>query len=132
MKRYLIDASFLFSLINTKDKHHSACKEFSKKHSKDEWFLSALCLFEVDASRQRRLREHTFLGQSGELTLKRCIPIDRKFYKDCQKEKLFDTFKELRGADLTYACMAKMNNLILVTCDNHFDLYKKEIGLRKL
>ena len=36
-------------------------------------------------------------------------------------------FEHLKGADLVYACVAKVEKIPLVTCDEHFEQYSAEI-----
>ncbi|MGB2762134.1 MAG: PIN domain-containing protein [Minisyncoccales bacterium] len=134
MKQYLIDASVLHGWSNTKDKHHSVCKKFFQDRLEDELFFPIHCLFEVKASRERRLKGGDFSGLPGKFVLrnKKFINVDRKFFDHCQQKELFDAFKKLKGSDLIYACMAKIGGFILVTCDNDFDAYSRKINLLKL
>jgi hypothetical protein len=44
---------------------------------------------------------------------------------------LYDKFSTLRGADLLYACIARVENIPLVTHDSDFSPYSKELELIK-
>lgn len=134
MKQYLIDASVVHGWCNTKDKHHLACKKFFEIHSKEKLFFPVNCIFEVKSSTARRLGAGNFSGLPGKFLLKKqgFINIDYKFLLACQKNNLFGEFPKLKGQDLIYACIAKLGNFTLVTCDKHFDVYSKKINLLKL
>lgn len=134
MTQYLIDNSVLHGWANTKDQHHEACKKFFEEHQDDELFFPIYSLFEFQASRSRRIKGNDFEGLPGNYRLKnkKFIDINRKLYDDCQSQKLFEKFKELKGADLLYACIADMGRFTLVTCDSDFDVYQNEIDLMKL
>jgi len=134
MTKYLIDNSVLHGLANTKDQHHNVCKEFFEKYANDELFFPIHSLFEFQASRARRMKGNDFEGLPGNYRLKnkKFVDINRKLYDYCQKNKLFEKFKELKGADLLYACISYMGCYTLVTCDSDFDVYKNDITIMKL
>jgi hypothetical protein len=44
---------------------------------------------------------------------------------------LYDRFSTLKGADLLYACIALVENILLVTHDSDFDRYSDQISLIK-
>ena len=134
MTIYLIDNSVLHGLANTKDLHHTVCKNFFKEHQNDELYFPIHSLFEFQASRARRIKGNDFEGLPGVYTLKnkKFVDINRKLYDDCEKQKLFEKFKELKGSDLLYACIAHIGKCTLVTCDSDFDIYKNDITIMKL
>ncbi len=134
MTQYLIDSSVLHGWTNTKDKHHNVCRIFFKEHQNDELFFPIHSLFEFQASRARRIKGNDFEGLPGNYRLrnKKFIDINRKLYNYCQSYELLEKFKELKGADLLYACMAYIGKFTLVTCDSDFDVYKNDINLMKL
>ena len=134
MKKYLLDASIIHGWANIKDKYHSVCKEFIEAHINDELYFPIHGLFEIHSAHSRRKKGNDFEGLPGKFVLmnKKFIDINRKFYDKCQDQKLFLFFNELKGADLIYACLAKLENLILVTCDDDFDIYEEEIKLLKI
>jgi len=134
MPKFLIDASVFHGYANTKDKHHSICKNFFDAHENETLYFSIHSLFEVQASRSRRIIGRDFLGLPGNRKLRnhKFIDINRKFYDECQRIKLFDVFKSLKGSDLIYACLAKIGGFTLVTCDKDFDPYRNEISILRL
>ena len=134
MIQYLIDNSVLHGWVNTKDKHHTVCKRFFEKYKDDELFFPIHSLFEFQSSRYRRIKGNDFTGLPGNYKLKnkKFINIDRKLYDYCQSHKLFEKFKELKSADLLYACIACIGKYTLVTCDSEFDIYQNKINLIKL
>lgn len=134
MKQYLIYNSVLHGWANTKDLHHDTCKKFLEEHQGDELLFPIHSLFEFQASRSRRIKGNDFAGLPGNYRLKnkKFVDINRKLYDDCQGQQLFDKFKELKGGDLLYACIAHIGKFTLVTCDSDFDVYKNDINLMRL
>ena len=131
---YLIDNSALFGWANTKDRYHSVCKRFFEEHQDDELLFPIHSLFEFQASRSRKIKGGDFQGLPGNYRLKnkKFIDINRKLYDECQRRGIFEKFKELKGADLLYACIAHIGKYTLVTCDSDFDAYRDDISLMKL
>ncbi|MFC1780293.1 type II toxin-antitoxin system VapC family toxin [Patescibacteria group bacterium] len=134
MNKYLIDASVIHGWANTKDQHHTVCKQFIENHINEELYFPIHSLFEIHASCLRRKKGGTFTGLLGKFVLKnqKFISINRKFYDKCQNLKLFSLFKDLKGSDLIYACIARLGKLTLVTCNSDFDVYTKEIRVLTL
>jgi predicted nucleic acid-binding protein len=134
MPQLLIDNSVLHAWANTKDKYHAVCKKFFEEHQNQELFFSIHGLFEFHASRARRIKGKDFDGLPGNFKLKnqKFVHVNWKLFDYCQKNALFEKFKELRGGDLIYACMAEAGNFTLVTCDSDFDVYKNDINLINL
>ena len=134
MSKFLIDASVFHGYANTKDKHHSICKDFFDKYRNEPLYFSIHGLFEFQAVRSRRILGRDFLGLPVNRILRnqQFIDINRKFYDECQRIKLFEIFKSLKGSDLIYACLAKIGGFTFVTCDKDFDPYKNEISILRL
>lgn len=57
--------------------------------------------------------------------------VTKKFLAKVYNLGLYDKFSTLRGADLLYACIARVENIPLVTHDSDFDPYRKELTLIK-
>ena len=131
---YLVDNSVLHALANTQDMHHSSCKQFFDEHKGEALYFPIHALFEFKASRARRMKRNSFSGLPGSLVMKdqNFVNINRKLYDYCQNKNLFELFAELKGADLIYACIAKIGQYTLVTCDADFDIYADEISIVKL
>jgi predicted nucleic acid-binding protein len=119
--------------MNVNDNHHDHCKRFFEEHATEHFYFPIHSLFEVHASRSRRIKNGSFLGLPGTRTLRNqlFIDINRKLYDVCQRRGLFDTFARLKGSDLIYACLAKIGNFTLVTCDADFDAYQDQIRIVK-
>lgn len=134
MTQYLIDNSAFHGYANTKDLHHDVCKKFFEDHQGEKLFFPIHTLFEFHASRARKMKGNAFEGLPGNFTFKnqQFIDINIKLFDDCQKQNLFEKFKELKGADLLYACIAYIGKFTLVTCDSDFDVYKNDINILKL
>ncbi len=133
MCKYLIDASVLSGFLNTEDAHHDACFAFFKEHAVERLCFSVHTLFAFKASQGRRLREGSFSPLSSRsLPNQRLLSLDQYFYNACQKKGLLELFDRLKGADLIYACLAKLHGLTLVTCDKDFERYADGIHLLRL
>jgi hypothetical protein len=134
MVNYLIDASVMLGLANTRDAHHDIFKQFFDKQPNDHFYFALRSLFEIHSARARRIRNRDYVGLPGNYNYQniRFINIDWNFYKECKRLKLFDVFDRLKGMDLIYACFAKIGRYILVTCDSHFDPYDGEIDFLNL
>jgi predicted nucleic acid-binding protein len=134
MSEYLIDNSALHAYTNVSDKLHKSSKQFFDENVGACFYFSVHSLFEFQASRHRRIRSKSFIGLPGnhKLEKQKCVQLDLHFYQECQSDRLFELFKDLKGMDLIYACIAKRGKLTLVTCDSDFDVYSNEISLLKL
>lgn len=136
-KRYALDASVLASIVNSDDVEHFSCYSFFMNlNDKDKacWVVPGLIFFELQATQSRRYREK----QQGPSVFRRAplfyentevYHVTKRFLKEVDDLKLYDAFSHLRGADLLYACIARVENIPLVTHDSHFDRYKEAITL---
>ena len=57
------------------------------------------------------------------------LEITHELVRDSALQELTERFASLRGADLIYACLAKLRDLPLVTTDNDFDNYQSDIKI---
>ena len=136
MTKYLVDSSVMVALANTKDVFHSTAKEFFTNHSSDDLGFPILALFEFHAVRNSRIKapSEKWAGLPGTYMLKNkhFINVDRVLFDSCQRDGLFDLFSGLKGADLIFACIAKLGDYTLVTSDNGFDQHKNHIKILKI
>lgn len=131
-KKYLIDASVAHAMANVGDKHHNVCKEFFEKHQNDTMAFPVHAYFELHASIAKRKKGGSFLPFPGNVSISiTTLSLTAPFYDECKKRNLFQLF-DLRGSDLIYACIAKIENCTLVTCDSDFDKCIQEINVLKL
>ncbi len=96
--------------------------------------IPAIASFELSAavSRKRRedvnmLYEFWLIGENEII-----YPIDSNFLEKCSSLVQEEGFNTLRGADLIFACIAKIEVGILVTLDNHFDSVSDRIQVLNL
>jgi predicted nucleic acid-binding protein len=134
MPNYLIDASVMLGFANTKDTHHKNCEKFIDEHTSELFYFPMHTLFEVESGRARRIRANSYDFELGERKFHnvKIIPIDWNIFEQSVELKLFELFDKLRGMDLIYACIAKIKNLTLVTCDHKFDLYTEKLNVLNL
>jgi predicted nucleic acid-binding protein len=115
--RFLVDASFLTLVIRTADVHHNIANQFYERNPDAVWVIPTLAYFEFQAAQSRsgqRCRDVYIRSlEIFELTL--------DFTRRCREQQLFERFLKLRGADLVYACIAKVKGFALVTFDRDFD-----------
>jgi predicted nucleic acid-binding protein len=138
-KRYALDASVLASIVNSDDAEHFSCYSFFQNLHEDDkatWVVPGLIFFEFQATQSRRYRDlhpgHSVFRYAPlfyENT--EVYQVTKRFLKEVHNLKLYDMFSHLHGADLLYACIARVERIPLVTHDGGFDRYSKEITLIK-
>ena len=135
--RYVLDASVMAAVINMDDPEHQSCYWFFKNlHDADRvtWVVPGLIFFELQAVRARRKRDKVEdRPPYGSIPLyvenTELYEVTPKFLKSVWDQDLYNVFLSLKGADLLYACIAKMENLPLVTHDKDFDQYEGVIQI---
>jgi len=138
-KRYALDANVLASIVNSDDDEHFNCYSFFRNlHDDDKaiWVVPGLIFFEFQATQSKRNKRHRpgysvfrhapLFYENTEL-----YHVTKKFLAKVYQLGLYDKFNSLKGADLLYACIAKIEGIPLVTHDKDFDLYSEEITLIK-
>ena len=138
--RFVWDTS---ALLNIKEPNtegyspgHSLYKDFS-----DGWLLGpyfniypSIAVFELQASISRLHREGRQMLRDFYIVSDESVvyPINQELIYRC--EKLFDApgFSSLRGADLIFACIAKLEDAYLVTLDKGFSAVASEIRVLDL
>ena len=93
-------------------------------------------LFEFNATQSRRYREKrpglpVFRNAPLFITNTELYEVTEAFLVKAWELGLYDIFSQLRGADLLYACIARVEGIPLVTHDADFDQYCNEIQLIK-
>jgi hypothetical protein len=137
--RYALDASVLASIVNSDDVEHYSCYSFFQNLHEDDkatWVVPGLIFFEFQATQSRRYRERhpghkVFRHAPLFYTNTEVYQVTKRFLKQVYDLNLYDIFSHLHGADLLYACIARVERIPLVTHDGGFDRYKTEITLIK-
>jgi predicted nucleic acid-binding protein len=135
--RYVLDASVMAAVINMDDPYHQGCYTFFQDlHETDRvrWVVPGLIFFELQATRARRKRDGIedrppygripLYDENSEL-----YEVTPAFLKSVWDQDLYNVFLSLKGADLLYACIAKVENIPLVTHDTDFDPYEGAIKI---
>ena len=138
-KRYALDASVLASIVNSNDAEHFSCYSFFRNLNDDDkalWIVPGLIIFEFQATQSKRyqkLRPGQPVFRNSPLTYENTelYDVNKNFLAKVYKLHLYNKFSRLRGADLLYACIARVENIPLVTHDSDFDPYRKELTLIK-
>jgi predicted nucleic acid-binding protein len=120
------------ALVNIKEPNNDG---YSPGHSlwkdlADGWIpgpyqniIPAISVFEISSAVSVKLkvgtkilREFYIMGDNEIL-----YPIDQKLLYASSEIVASEGFEKLRGADLIFACIAKIEEACLITLDNHFD-----------
>lgn len=127
MKKNVLDASFLISAIRSIDENHRFCYEYFMNHEEDIWLIPTIAYFEYQAAQSRLEKEGKKAYRELFIPNVEIYEISLDFIKRSVQNDLITLFKELKGADLIYACVAKVESSPLITCDKHFEKYSNEI-----
>ncbi len=138
-QRYALDTSVLASIVNSDDAEHWSCYSFFQNlHDEDAatWVVPGLIFFEFQATQSRRYRERrpnvaVFRQAPLFYTNTELYHVTKKFLAKVWDLGLYDRFSHLKGADLLYACIARVEGIPLVTHDAQFDRYSDDIRLIK-
>ena len=129
MNSFITDASFLVSAIRSCNVHHVACYSFFHNHETATWVVPTIAYFEYQDSQSRLKREGKKAYRELYIPNLEIVEISNDLIQKTVDMDLITRFESLRGADLIYACIAKINEMPLVTCDQHFDKYRNEITI---
>jgi predicted nucleic acid-binding protein len=123
MTRLLTDASFLISSIRTCDRHHQPCYQYFKDHEDSTWVVPTIAYFEYQATQSRLRQEGKKAYRELYIPNIEVYEISHELIQKVSSLDLANLFERLRGADLVYACIAKVEGIPLITCDGDFDAY---------
>ena len=136
-KRYALDANVLVSIVNSDDPEHLSCYSFFRSLDDDDtalWVVPGLIFFEFQAAQSRRYRErrpghNVFRGAPLHYENTEIYHVTKRFLMKVDKLNLYNRFSLLRGQDLLYACIARVEGIPLVTHDKDFSPYSKHLTL---
>ena len=136
-KRYALDANVLASIVNSDDAEHFSCYSFFRNLDDDDkarWIVPGLIFFEFQATQSRRYRirqprRPAFRRSPLHYENTELYHVTKKFLTKVYELDLYEKFSLLRGADLLYACIARVGNIPLVTHDSDFDPYENDLTL---
>lgn len=135
-QRYALDASVLVSIVDSGDEEHYSCYSFFRNLDDDHkalWVVPGLIFFEFQAAQSKKARKK--LGQTAfrrsplNYENTELYHVTKKFLIKVHDLNLYNQFSHLHGADLLYACIARVEGIPLVTHDKHFDRYENELTL---
>lgn len=127
MSRILTDASFLISAIRTCDANHVACYSYFRNNEDSTWVVPTIAYFEYQAAQSRLRREGKKAYRQLYIPNVEVYEISMPMIRRTAALDLANVFEKLRGADLIYACIAKIEGIPLITCDARFEEYADEI-----
>lgn len=135
--RLVLDACVLTSIVNSDDIFHQPCYQFFReRHDEDavSWVIPGLVMFEYQATQSRRYPESNpgkKVFRYAPLFVDKCelYELTKEFLWKVDELGLYDLFRNLKGADLVYACIAWVEGIPLVTHDKQFTQYGREIQL---
>lgn len=136
-QRYALDASVLAGIVNSDDPLHFSCYSFFRNLYDEDlatWVVPGLIFFEFQATQSRRSRERRderAAFRYAPLFEENCeiYDVTPDFLRAVHEADLYDLFECLKGADLLYACIARVESIPLVTHDKDFDRYSDEIEI---
>jgi len=129
MKRYITDASFLISAIRNCDSNHQSCFQFFRENEQSKWVVPTIAYFEYQAAQSRLEKEGKKAYRELYIPNLEVYEISHSLIKAVAELDLANVFTDLRGADLIYACISKVERIPLVSCDTHFKKYSGAIEL---
>lgn len=137
MKRYALDANVLTSIVNSDEAEHFSCYSFFRNNDDDgkaRWVVPGLIFFEFQAtqsklSRKRRSKYQVFRHSPLNYENTELYHVTKEFLVKVHELDLYNKFNLLQGADLLYACIARVEKIPLVTHDKDFNPYRKELIL---
>lgn len=139
MKKLVWDTSAILNLKDERDSYSPALRLFEDLEVGNiigpyRNYYPALSVFEVNAAVSRKhregnklLREFYILHEHSEI-----FPIDQTFVRASAPIVVLPGFNELKGADLVFACIAKVLDAYLITLDNHFEKVRGQIKVVNL
>src|SRR5207249_9438621 len=122
-QRYALDASILASIVNSDDVEHFSCYSFFRDLDDDDkarWVVPGLIFFEFQAAQSKRYR----MLRPGQPVFRRAplhyentelYHVTKTFLGKVYELDLYEKFSILNGADLLYACIARVEHIPLVT-----------------
>lgn len=123
-QKFVWDASALVSLINSSDgPAHYACSGFMRNHETDIHIFPTIAWLECQAAISRMAKKDKKIPYREMYLLdgKNIVyEITHKFIMEVSSKNLHLKFDQLRGMDLTYACVAFLENAALITRDKDF------------
>ena len=138
-QRYVLDASVLTSIVNSDDAEHFIYHSFFRNyHDEDSaiWVVPGLIFLEFQTVQSRCCRDGKLKGsvfRHALLFIEKCelYQVTASFLARVWELNLYDIFSQLKRADLLYACIAKVDGILLVTHDVGFDRYSSELTIIK-
>ena len=122
-----MDASFLVSVIRSCDVNHFVCYNYFKNNENSIWVVPTIAYFEYQAAQSRLRREGKKAFRELFIPNLEVYELSLSVIRKTAELDLANIFDKLRGADLIYACIAKIEEIPLVTCDTQFDYYSNVI-----
>jgi len=114
MAKLVVDASFLISAIRSCDVNHQQCLQFFREHENLTWIIPTIAYFEYQAAQSRLRREGKKAYREIYIQNFKVYELTHDFIKQVAERDLANLFEHLKGADLVYACVAKVEKIPLV------------------
>ncbi|MCK4635827.1 MAG: PIN domain-containing protein [Candidatus Moranbacteria bacterium] len=116
----------LISGVNSDDANHLACYSFYENNKENSiFYIPSIAYFEFQATQSRNRKKYKELYMESV----RKYDITYDLIKKCDNLDLFNKFNRLRGADLVYACISKIENMPLATNDKDFKSVESDISV---
>jgi predicted nucleic acid-binding protein len=125
--KQLVDSGSLVAAIRSRDPNHWKCASYFRNHRESAWVIPAMAYFEYQAVQSRLKREGKEPYQELFLSKWEVYDISLNLLRKAAELELVDRFAKLSGSELICACISKIEQMPLVTCDSRFSDYAAEI-----
>jgi predicted nucleic acid-binding protein len=137
MKIFVWDTSALINIKEGNSDGYSPARSLFKDLS-DGWIkgpyrniFPAIAFFEINATVSQKHRTGSNILRDFYIlrSQKETYPVDNKLIRKCAQLVETEGFSSLRGADLIFACIAKIEGGYLVTLDKAFNKLRDKISV---
>jgi len=134
MQKYLFDTNIWISIWDITDPFHQEMYDFYQYYKVNDRkiVIPTMVYFEFQATKSAVYKRKSILQSplrdwyvdDGDVIK---FEISTEFTNKAKEQELFDKFHMLRGADLVVACVAKVEDAILVSNDKAFQALAGEL-----
>jgi len=123
----LVDSAFLLSAIRSRDPHHWICAGYFRDHSQSTWVIPAIAYFEYQAAQARLKKDAQEPYRDLFLPRWEVYDVSLDLIRKAAELDLVNVFERLHGPDLICACISRIEQIPLVSCNDTFNHYAAEI-----
>ena len=125
--KQLVDSGVLISAIRSLDPHHWQCSSYLRNHSRHHWVIPATAYFEYQCTQSRLKREASEPYRELFLADWEVYDISFNLMRKAAELDLINLFSTLSGSNLICACIAKIEQMPLVSCNEQLRDYAAHV-----